>query len=359
MDDHRFDAMARSFAQGGSRRSAVKLLLGLSGAAATSAVLRDTDAARRGTSDPAVPTAVPTALSTIPSAPTQPPPPPTSTTVPSCPGSQIPCGTECCCPAGTTKCGPACCPDSQAECCDNACCHGTCYGEELCCPTGQLVCNGACLPLGGCCTDAECAGARCLKNLCVPFTPTSTPTTTSPPPTATLTKTPTNTAVPPTNTSTNTPTSIPTNTPTNTSTRTSTPTSTPTTTQTKTAVPSTDTPTNTPTVTPTPTCDPNEPGDCQSNTDCCSGICQSGRCVATTSGTCPAGVHFCERGQPVTSCGGGLCRCYELADGGALCGSFDAECFQNSDGCPAGYLPNVANPCCGGITLCYKPCPPH
>ena len=32
---------------------------------------------------------------------------PTGTTVPSCPGNQMPCGADCCCPAGNTKCGSA------------------------------------------------------------------------------------------------------------------------------------------------------------------------------------------------------------------------------------------------------------
>lgn len=321
MDDRRFDHLTRSLATVGSRRTLIKGLLGLSGLTAAGSIMRQ-DQVRAATRPTPTPKPV------------------------QCPGSQTWNGAACVCATGT-KCGPACCTGAS-QCCDNACCNGTCYGEERCCPTGQLVCNGTCLPLGGCCSDADCSGARCLNNVCVPYTPTSTPTNTPEPPTQTPTDTPTNTPV--------TPSQTPTDTPTNTTVPS---TSTPTDTPTNTAVPPTRTPSDTPTNTLTPTCDPNEPGDCQSNTDCCSGICQSGRCVATTSGTCPAGVHFCERGQPATSCGGGLCRCYELADGGALCGSFDAECFQNSDGCPAGYLPNVGNPCCGGITLCYKPCPPH
>src|SRR5215218_10289490 len=144
MDDHHFDVFTRSLAQRGSRRAALKALLGIGGIAAVGGITRSDDVlgARRPT-----PTPKPV----------------------SCPGIQTPCPTGCCCPAGNTKCGPDCCPIGQAQCCDNACCYGICYGEELCCPTGQLLCNGVCPPLGGCCTDADCTGARCQNNGCVPF----------------------------------------------------------------------------------------------------------------------------------------------------------------------------------------------
>ena len=156
MDDRRFDALTRALGQGGSRRALLKGLLGLGGMTTASAtLLRETDAARRGQSGPAVPTALPTLA-----VPATQPPAPLATSVPQCPGIQTPCGADCCCPPGNTKCGPDCCADGEAECCGNACCLGTCYGEELCCPPGSRVCDGGCYP-GGCCSDADCGGA-CL-----------------------------------------------------------------------------------------------------------------------------------------------------------------------------------------------------
>lgn len=193
MDDRRFDALTRALGQGGSRRTLLKGLLGLGGVATAGAVLRDTEAARRGQSGP--PTAGP--QPTLAPQPTAPAPLPSATTVPRCPGNQTPCGADCCCPAGNTKCGPDCCPDGQAECCDGACCFGTCFGEELCCPPGSRACDGVCYP-GGCCTVADCGllcqvcgadhvchsceevGQICQNGTCVP-TITPTPTITSTP----------------------------------------------------------------------------------------------------------------------------------------------------------------------------------
>lgn len=241
MDDRRFDAVTRTFARSGSRRTLFKGLLGVGGAAAAGAILLEphTNAARRPTPTPRPVT---------------------------CPGNQVPCGTDCCCPDGSAKCGPDCCPNGQAECCDNACCYGTCYGEELCCPTGLPVCivdgccdgqcvgggqfccavsnvcgddccggaerccgdaagNPVCVPAGNCCSDEECGGGRCIGGHCATYTPTNTPT-------AIPSNTPTNTPTTiPSNTPTNTPTTIPSNTPTNTPTTipSNTPTNTPTT----------------------------------------------------------------------------------------------------------------------------------
>lgn len=117
------------------RRSVLKGMLGIAGAALASQAVRSdsTEAARR-------PTPTPKPIS--------------------CPGNQIPCADGCCCPDGSDKCGPACCP-ADAQCCDNACCHGECYGEELCCAAGRLVCAGAngveCCPEGQECCDGVCA----------------------------------------------------------------------------------------------------------------------------------------------------------------------------------------------------------
>jgi hypothetical protein len=165
MDDRRFDAFTRALGVHGSRRAALRTLLGLGGIAAVGgiAVGGEVRAARR-----------PTPVSR---------PPRRS-------GSQTPCATGCCCPSGTEKCGSDCCQTGAAVCCDQACCFGICYGEELCCPADQIVCAGVCLPPGGCCSDFDCTGARCLNNVCVPYTPTNTPTST-PTQAATSTHTPT------------------------------------------------------------------------------------------------------------------------------------------------------------------------
>ncbi len=187
MDDRRFDALARSLGQGGSRRALLKGLLGLSGVAAVGGLTRgEVEAARRPTPTPKPRT---------------------------CPGVQFPCGTsDCCCPDGTSKCGPDCCPNDQAQCCDNACCYGTCYGEELCCASpdqycsvdgccsgvcvgeGQFCCRPAavcgdaccldteycctpsegvsiCRGAGQCCVDANCDDGTCVDGACVPNPP--------------------------------------------------------------------------------------------------------------------------------------------------------------------------------------------
>src|SRR5262245_48461634 len=102
MDGRRFDTLTRRLGEAGSRRTLLNTLLGLGGVAATGVVLHDTEAARRGQSGPPTPGPLPT----LPPQPTAPPPPPTATNVPSCPGIQTPCGSDCCCPAGNAKCGP-------------------------------------------------------------------------------------------------------------------------------------------------------------------------------------------------------------------------------------------------------------
>src|SRR5690349_12347825 len=103
MDDRRFDSLVRSLASGASRRTVLKGLLGLGGAAlvGTAALDRDSDAAPR-------PTPSPTPIK--------------------CPGKQTNVGGVCTCPASApNKCGPACCtgthsdpipgPPSHTECC--------------------------------------------------------------------------------------------------------------------------------------------------------------------------------------------------------------------------------------------------
>ena len=162
MDDRRFDQLVKAVASGASRRSVLKGMLGLGGAALVgSAVLEPAaDAARRPTPTPKPP---------------------------SCPGQQTPVGGQCICQVpkapGPYKCGPDCCtgqvtdtyprPAGHSECCDNACCFGTCYGEELCCPTNSRsgglpplaeLCsatNECCLAPDFCCTIDGCCSTLC------------------------------------------------------------------------------------------------------------------------------------------------------------------------------------------------------
>jgi hypothetical protein len=174
MDDRHFDSLVMALARHRNRRSLIKGLLGIGGAATIRlAGVRQTDAARRGTA-PA--------------------------SAPHCPGVQTWNGTDCVCADGSAKCGPDCCADGVAVCCDNACCYGTCYGEELCCPSPQEWCavSGECCAdglrccaeigcvdpsAGGCCEDADClvAGHDCdicdASGQCVPSAACCVPTT--------------------------------------------------------------------------------------------------------------------------------------------------------------------------------------
>ena len=144
MDDRRFDWLAKGVAEGRSRRSLLKTLLGVgAGVAVGVPVLGETDAARRGFSGPTAPTAVPTQV------------PPTPTPVPPTPTPQPPLG----CASGSTACGSECCDDVTSMCCDSACCVGYCYGEELCCPTPREYCaeNNTCCAAGEkCCINGYC-----------------------------------------------------------------------------------------------------------------------------------------------------------------------------------------------------------
>ncbi len=171
MDNRRFDSLVKSLAEGRSRRSVLKGLLGLGGAAAVGGTVLETDseAARR-------PTPTPTPVR--------------------CPGKQTPQGGQCLClvpPApGPEKCGPDCCNPAgvgpaHSECCDQDCCFGTCYGEELCCktntgaggiPPAQRICNSnqgreCCDFSDGCCLIDGCCAGGCYSgptgsDLCCP-----------------------------------------------------------------------------------------------------------------------------------------------------------------------------------------------
>lgn len=153
MDDRRFDSLAKALAAGKSRRSVLKGLLGLGGAAAVGSLgmEHDAEAARR--------------------------PAPTPKPV-GCPGSQVWNGSACACEAGIT-CGPECCPEGVATCCDGACCFGECIAEEVCCPSEQWCADtGECCPVGTVCCgtrgcvapeDATCCCndlQRCWDGLC-------------------------------------------------------------------------------------------------------------------------------------------------------------------------------------------------
>jgi hypothetical protein len=161
MDDRRFDSLTKALADGRSRRSVFKGLLGIGGTAIAGGALfgRDAEAARRPTP---------------PSKPVK------------CPGNQISTEGVCDCPAGLSQCnpgvGPACCNDNvlsgspgYSECCDNACCEGTCLGEERCCPTnnrpgGQPPTHQICTLEDGwqCCpVGLVCCGIDgCCETLC-------------------------------------------------------------------------------------------------------------------------------------------------------------------------------------------------
>lgn len=152
LDDRRFDALTKSFAAGRSRRTLLKGLLGLGGAAVAAGAGRTppTDAARR-------PTPTPKPLK--------------------CPGVQIPVDGECICPDGLDKCGPACCNETaplgspeHSECCDNACCFGKCMGEELCCPTSQLCLGDGTSPDLCCSSSESCCNGGTAGNTCVEVT---------------------------------------------------------------------------------------------------------------------------------------------------------------------------------------------
>ena len=153
LHDPKFDSITRSLASGLSRRTALKALGTIGGAALAGLGGRTANAARRPT-----PTPKPVR----------------------CPGQQIWDGYECVCQSGET-CGPDCCP-AGSTCCDNACCYGVCYGEELCCPSSQEWCpvSGECCPdgwtccpdvgclaPGSCCSDADCPRDTCGASTCL------------------------------------------------------------------------------------------------------------------------------------------------------------------------------------------------
>lgn len=146
MDDRRFDALTRRLGQNGSRRSLLKSLIGLGGLAATGAVLRDVEAARRGFSGPSLfkssPTATMAPTMTPSSIPTNTPVPATNTPAPVPTETPVSCG-----PSGV-------CCSSNAECnaiptyCESTAQYPLLWRYYLCgspgtCTLTAHVCNNA------------------------------------------------------------------------------------------------------------------------------------------------------------------------------------------------------------------------
>ena len=167
MDDRRFDSVTRAMANGASRRSVIKALLGLGALAGAGSVLHEADAARRGFAGPPILKPTPT--------------PPIS----DCDG--LSCNGDCCDPDETICCNgfccngtcheSQCCPPGWSWCADVGCCDGQCIGGTQCC-ANNAVCNGECCgddaycclkedgskvcrSDGQCCSDAQCDGGTC------------------------------------------------------------------------------------------------------------------------------------------------------------------------------------------------------
>ena len=132
MDDHRFDSLARSLAAGSSRRTVLKGMLGIGGAAVAgiSMARDDVQAARRGFSGPRFPTPC----------------------VPQCAGAF--CGGDGC--GGT-------CGDCVVG---SVCFEGLCFGS--CDPQGGLGCCSGCQcdSVNGVCVSLENVGTNCAANGC-------------------------------------------------------------------------------------------------------------------------------------------------------------------------------------------------
>lgn len=120
MDSERFDKLTRLFGRGSSRRSVLKGLLGIGGAAATGGLAVESADARSARTRPTVPA----------------PPPP---------ACQLPkqmCGGVCC-DAGMCKDG-ICCTSTAAVNCGGTCCNsGVCAGST-CCAAGEEACGTVC-----------------------------------------------------------------------------------------------------------------------------------------------------------------------------------------------------------------------
>lgn len=99
-----------------------------------------------------------------------------------CPSEMACCGNLCCdptlcsasgshcCASGTVVCGNDCC-SPEDTCCDGECCAGVCYAEETCCPRPRIFCKGGCCPPADitCCAIDGCCDGTCTNGgLCCP-----------------------------------------------------------------------------------------------------------------------------------------------------------------------------------------------
>lgn len=131
MDDSQFDRMTREIAQGTSRRTLIKSLVGIGGVAVAGNWIRTNhaEAARRGFAGPTLP-APPTVQ-------------PTSTATPSCPSGQSWDGSGCACDVGIT-CGTACC-GANFFCSSDIICRPNCFVGD----TRIAMADGTSRPIAG------------------------------------------------------------------------------------------------------------------------------------------------------------------------------------------------------------------
>ena len=147
MDNKRFDSLTKALASGQSRRSVIKGLLGLGGAAAVSTVVTDAADARRSS--------ITLALR----------PRPTTTRAAPCRPGFAPCTTNvtgCCavCSGNTpVTCGLECCA-SDDQCCDGECCGG----DQLCVAKVLDCSNSRCEEI--CCDEDQICDGRCCNGTC-------------------------------------------------------------------------------------------------------------------------------------------------------------------------------------------------
>ena len=122
MDGQRFDRLTKALASGTSRRSVLKGLFGLSGAAVVSPLISDDAGARTSGSRPRPPILQePTSTTTQTPVPTTPPPDP--------------------CAGFTTTCSM------------DGCCNGACTDGGRCCATGLTICGEDCCANEPLCCD--------------------------------------------------------------------------------------------------------------------------------------------------------------------------------------------------------------
>lgn len=102
-------------------------------------------------------------------------------------------------------------------------------------------------------------------------------------------------------------------------------------------------------------CIPDGEEGCTSDGECCSAICQSGRCAATIAGTCTGGVDICDNVAPL--CGEG-CRCAVADDNIVRCVG-NQTCAASCAECPSGTICDTSQSCCVPAVACLFPCGPE